>query len=52
MKVKGLRKRRSVIEIRKSKTRCDFMKWNRSYWRKACLDFDDCEGCGAYENQR
>ena len=40
---------RKIIEIRKNKVRCDYGKWKGTYYMRACLDFEDCRGCGAFK---
>jgi len=38
-----------VNEIRTNKKRCDWQNWKNDYSLLACLDFDDCKGCGAFK---
>ena len=42
------RKKRTILEIRKNKKQCDWMRWKGDYSRRACIDFNNCLGCGAY----
>jgi len=48
---KKRRKRRTILQVRRDKTSCDWGKWQSSYAAKACLNFDDCEGCGAFKKK-
>ena len=39
-----------VLDIRKNKVKCDYGSWKSDYYMRACLDFDNCLGCGAYKD--
>ena len=41
--------KRSIVEIRQTKKECDWGKWKKPYDIRACLDYDDCQDCGAFE---
>ena len=34
---------------RKEKKECDWGNWKDEYSMHACLDYDDCMGCGAFK---
>jgi len=40
-----------VAKTRKGKKVCDWKDWKSDYDSLACLDFDDCKGCGAFESE-
>ena len=40
--------RRKIEEIRKNKKECDWGKWKSPDFVRACLNYDDCKGCGVY----
>ncbi len=38
---------KTIDQIRKAKKACDFNKFKGAYALRACLDSDNCVGCGA-----
>ena len=38
-----------IEKIRKNKTRCDWGAWETEEHALACLNYEDCKGCGAWE---
>ena len=43
---------KTIKQIRKDKKVCDYDKFKGAYPLRACLEFDNCVGCGAYTRKR
>jgi len=41
-----------IAEIRKRKKECDWGVWRGPDFLAACIKWDDCKGCGAFEGEK
>jgi len=44
-----MKRKRHIEEIRKTKKECDWLTWKTQRSMLACLPYDNCDGCGAFQ---
>jgi len=42
---------KTISQTRRKKKECDWDNWKKSYDIRACLNYDDCKGCGAFNKR-